>query len=175
MRKGSGREGRPGPAGGLPGCELINRFLEQGRLTLDEYSSKQVLAAYGIPVPREQLAETEAEAVEAAKAIGFPVVLKGCSPEIIHKTERNLVHLGLQDSAAVSAAFHRIQEAAGSPIPVRAEPSWAAELMAAPRATRLGPLVLLGWDLYRSARDNTFRLAQGSPVEMCWIPRGRGS
>ena len=172
----------PLPAVSPRAAELINRFLEQGRLTLDEYSSKQVLAAYGIPVPREQLAETEAESVEAAKAIGFPVVLKGCSPEIIHKTERNLVHLGLQDSAAVSAAFHRIQEAAGSPIPVLVAEtvSGRRELMAgALRHPGFGPCVLLGLGgiFTEALRDNTFRLAPlrfSEALEMCRDLRGRG-
>ncbi len=72
--------------------------------TLSEYASKQWLAEQGLPCAREQRAGTPAGAVTAARAIGFPVVLKLCGDAIAHKTERDLVRLGLVDEAAVEAA-----------------------------------------------------------------------
>jgi acetate---CoA ligase (ADP-forming) subunit beta len=63
--------------------------------TLSEDESKRRLAAVGVPVPDERVVASPAEAVEAAGAIGFPVVAKLCGDAIAHKTERGLVRLGL--------------------------------------------------------------------------------
>ena len=73
-------------------------------VTLSEHASKALVARYGVPVPREALATDVAGAAGAAEAIGFPVVLKLCGDAIAHKTERNLVRLGLPDAAAVRVA-----------------------------------------------------------------------
>ncbi len=72
--------------------------------TLSEYSSKQLLAGYGVSVPHEMLVDSPQAAVEAAKRIGFPVVVKLCGDQIAHKTERDLVRLGLSDAEAVRRA-----------------------------------------------------------------------
>ena len=72
--------------------------------TLSEHASKQLLAGYGVPVAREELASDPAAAVAAAERIGFPVALKLCGDAIAHKTERDLVRLGLADAGAVRAA-----------------------------------------------------------------------
>ncbi len=78
---------------------------------VDEYDAKRILAAWGIPTVREARVETPAEAAAAAVKIGFPVVVKGCSrsPEMAHKTEAGLVHLGLWDRERVLAAAGEIQ------------------------------------------------------------------
>lgn len=72
--------------------------------TLSESESKSLLVPYGLPTPDERVVATAAEAVEAARAIGFPVVLKLEGDAIAHKTERGLVRLRLVDVAAVEAA-----------------------------------------------------------------------
>lgn len=72
--------------------------------TLSEHASKTLVAGYGVPAPREALAIGADEAAAAAERIGFPVVAKLCGDAIAHKTERNLVRLGLTDAAAVRAA-----------------------------------------------------------------------
>jgi acetyl-CoA synthetase (ADP-forming) len=64
-------------------------------ITLSEHESKQLLAEVGIPTPREWLANSPHEAVEAAERIGYPVALKLCGRGIAHKTERHLVRLDL--------------------------------------------------------------------------------
>lgn len=69
--------------------------------TLSEHESKELLREAGIDVPPEHLVETAAAAVGAAEALGFPVALKLCGRRIAHKTERNLVRLGLSDATAV--------------------------------------------------------------------------
>jgi acyl-CoA synthetase (NDP forming) len=73
-----------------------------------EREGKQFLAAHGIPVTRESLATTEAEAVAAAASLGYPVVLKVESAEIAHKTEVGGVKVGLADAAAVATAYREI-------------------------------------------------------------------
>ena len=75
---------------------------------LTEHAAKQLLAGYGIAATRETLAASAAEAVAAARAIGYPVALKVQSPDIPHKTEAQAVRLGLDNDAAVAAAFDEI-------------------------------------------------------------------
>jgi acetate---CoA ligase (ADP-forming) len=83
-----------------------------GDAALTEREGKQVLAMYGIPTPREALAATAEQAVAAARAIGWPVVLKVESPDIPHKSEAGGVVVGLGDEAAVGRAFEQIVAAA---------------------------------------------------------------
>jgi len=71
--------------------------------TLSEHASKQLLAAYDVPLAREVLAATAAEAAEAAAVIGFPVAVKLCGDAVAHKTERDLVRLHCTDAASVRA------------------------------------------------------------------------
>jgi acetyltransferase len=74
------------------------------RRTLSESASKQLLAAFGVPFARESIASDADEAARAAESIGFPVALKLGGDAIAHKSERDLVRLGLADGAAVRAA-----------------------------------------------------------------------
>ena len=76
---------------------------------LDEVRSKALLAAYGVPLAREEVASTAADAVTAARRIGFPVVLKAVSATLLHKSDVGAVMLNLADEAAVSAAWARIE------------------------------------------------------------------
>lgn len=80
--------------------------------TLSEPESKALLAAHGVPLAQERLVATADEAVEAAAAIGFPVVVKLAGPGIAHKTERGLVRLGVADESAVRAAAGQLLAAA---------------------------------------------------------------
>ncbi|MCH2409704.1 acetate--CoA ligase family protein [Myxococcota bacterium] len=72
--------------------------------TLSEFSSKELIAEYGVAVPKESLASTSVEAVEEANKIGYPVVLKLCGEGIAHKTERSLVRLHLKGPEEVQVA-----------------------------------------------------------------------
>ena len=86
--------------------------LRATRGALLEIEGRRLLAAYGIAGPREAAASTAQEAVQAARRIGYPVVLKVLSPDIQHKTEIGGVRPGLGDEAAVRAAFHEVMDAA---------------------------------------------------------------
>jgi acetyl-CoA synthetase (ADP-forming) len=80
--------------------------------TLSEAESKRRLAAVGVPVLDERVVATPPEAVEAANALGFPVVAKLCGDAIAHTTERGLVRLGLADGDAVHTAAGELLAAA---------------------------------------------------------------
>jgi acyl-CoA synthetase (NDP forming) len=79
-----------------------------GAAALDEVASKKLLKAYGIPVSKEEIAQTAAEAVKIAKKIGFPVVAKVVSADILHKSDIGGVVLNLNNAAEVKKAFNDI-------------------------------------------------------------------
>jgi acyl-CoA synthetase (NDP forming) len=80
-------------------------------VTLDEFDSKTVLRAAGVPTVEERLTATADDAVNAADALGYPVALKLCAAGIPHKSEHGLVKLGLADAAAVRAAAAELDAA----------------------------------------------------------------
>jgi acetyltransferase len=79
-----------------------------GAAALDEVASKKLLRAYGIPVSREEIAQTAAEAVKVARKIGFPVVAKVVSADILHKSDIGGVVLNINSAAEVKKAFNDI-------------------------------------------------------------------
>jgi acetyltransferase len=90
--------------------EIIAQVRQTGRTILTEPESKQLLAAYGIPVVETQIATSDEEAVQIAAQIGYPVVLKIYSKSITHKTDVGGVQLNLGDAHAVHDAFQRIKD-----------------------------------------------------------------
>ncbi|MBW2359193.1 MAG: acetate--CoA ligase family protein, partial [Deltaproteobacteria bacterium] len=76
--------------------KIIERALKEGRTTLSEHESKQVLAAYQIPVTREILVDDVKDLTAATQEIGYPLVLKACSSEIAHKTEKGLIKVDIR-------------------------------------------------------------------------------
>ncbi len=80
--------------------------------TLSESSSKELLAAYGVPFAPERKVATAEQAAKAAADLGFPVVVKLGGDKIAHKTERGLVRLRLSDAASVSEAASQLLAAA---------------------------------------------------------------
>jgi acetyltransferase len=89
---------------------IIAKARGENREILTEFESKQVLAAYGIPVAKTIVAASAAEAVKAAEEIGYPVVLKLFSETITHKTDVGGVQLNLSNGTAVETAFAAIQK-----------------------------------------------------------------
>jgi acyl-CoA synthetase (NDP forming) len=83
------------------------------RRTVNEFDSKRLLSAYGVPVTRERGVGTLADAKDAAREIGFPVVLKVVSDAIPHKTELGLVAVGLKNEDDLASAFARLDERLG--------------------------------------------------------------
>jgi acetyltransferase len=89
--------------------EIVNVIRHSGRTMLNEFESKQVLSAYGIPVVETRIAENEDDAAFCANKIGYPVVLKLLSNTIAHKTDVDGVRLRLQNADEVRAAFREIR------------------------------------------------------------------
>jgi acetate---CoA ligase (ADP-forming) len=88
----------------------LERTLKHAKgAALDEVSSKKLLKAYGIPVSQEAIAQTAAEAVKIARKIGFPVVAKVVSADILHKSDIGGVVLNLNNAAEVKKAFNDIR------------------------------------------------------------------
>jgi acetyltransferase len=87
---------------------ILNAAASAERDLLNEAEAKEVLAAYGIPVVETRIARTAEEAVAAAEAIGWPVVVKLLSSSLTHKTEVGGVQLNLRDGEAVAEAFEEL-------------------------------------------------------------------
>ncbi len=93
---------------------LIEKARSSGHGTLTEVESKSLLAAYGIPVNPTSVAASADEAVEAARRLGYPVVMKIHSRAITHKTEARGVVLDLRDDEAVRRSFGEIMTRAAA-------------------------------------------------------------
>lgn len=87
---------------------LLVKALQKGQLALSEYESRKVIASAGVPITREALVQSRDEAMDQADKIGFPVVLKGSSPELTHKTEMGMVRVNLKDRGDVGEAFDEL-------------------------------------------------------------------
>jgi len=90
--------------------KIIAQARNEGRTALLEPEAKAVCMAYGIPVTKFSVAKTEVEAAALADEIGFPVVLKVVSPDIIHKSDAGGVIIGLRNKAETIDAYCRILE-----------------------------------------------------------------
>ena len=88
--------------------KVFDAVKKQGRTNLLEEEGQEVLRAYGFPLPQSILAKTEDEAVKTAKKIGFPVVMKIASPQIIHKSDAGGVKVGVSNEKDVRDAFNTI-------------------------------------------------------------------
>lgn len=89
---------------------IISQARFEGRKVLLENEAKTICMEYAIPVTTFKLAETAEEAVKFAEQIGFPVVLKIVSPDIIHKSDAGGVMINLKTAAEVRSAYGKILE-----------------------------------------------------------------
>jgi acyl-CoA synthetase (NDP forming) len=143
---------------------LINQAKANGQEALDEHAAKRLLAAYGVRITKEVIAETKAEALEAAKKIGYPVALKACSWEIMHKSGKGLIALNIENATQLKDKFQSIQKAAGKPMPVLVQEMLQGDrefLAGMTRFAGFGPCVVfgLGGVFTEIYRDTTIRLA----------------
>ena len=131
-------------------AETIQTVREGGRTLLSEWESKQVLAAYGIPTVPTYLATTPEDAIAAADAIGYPVVLKLHSETITHKTDVGGVKLNLPDAEAVRNAYTAIQNAvhpidfAGVTVQPMVKRDGYELILGSSIDTQFGPVLLFG-------------------------------
>ena len=90
--------------------KIINQAKKEGRKALLESEAKTICTEYSIPVTKFSLAKNEKQAASQADQIGYPIVLKIVSPDIIHKTEAGGVMVNLKNAAEVAAGYKKIIE-----------------------------------------------------------------
>ncbi|HUH66965.1 MAG TPA: acetate--CoA ligase family protein [Syntrophales bacterium] len=144
---------------------IIQKALEDGRKALSEHESKQVLAAYDIPVTEEILVTKRSDFTQAARAIGYPLVMKGCSAAIAHKTEKGLIHVDLRSEKEALAAFDEIMakmsDENGDVLIYKMIKGRRELVMGLTRDDQFGPCVMfgLGGIFTEILRDVSFRRA----------------
>ena len=90
--------------------KIFKTALDEGRTFVLEHEAKDIMKAYGIPIPAYDTAVTAEEAIEKSKAIGFPVVLKILSKDVLHKSDAGGVKINLKNDEEVRKAFNEIME-----------------------------------------------------------------
>ena len=154
--------------------EIFKTVREDGRVVLLEHEAKEVARAYGILTPITILAKNEDEAVEAAKVIGYPVVLKISSPQIIHKTDIGGVILNVNSDEEVRRAYRTIMNRVSRYAPQariygvcvqKMVPRGKEMIIGAVKDPQFGHLIMFGLGgIYTNIlRDFSFRL---SPVTL---------
>ncbi|MBE9581946.1 MAG: acetate--CoA ligase family protein, partial [Proteobacteria bacterium] len=88
--------------------EIFASVIDQHRHDLIENEAREILRAYGFRLPESRIAGTTREAVKAASEIGYPVVMKIASPDVLHKSDMGGVRVKLENDAAVEEAFFDI-------------------------------------------------------------------
>jgi acetyltransferase len=149
---------------------IFDRVRAEGRVAIGDAESREILSAYQFRIPKAQLAPTADDAVRIAETIGYPVVLKIASPDILHKTDVGGVKVGLNSAADVRDAFDLIVYRAGRYVPgaviwgclvQEMLPKGTEILVGMNRDPQFGPLVTfgLGGIYVEALKDVTFRVA----------------
>ncbi len=150
---------------------VIDGAKEDGRFAIGDAEAWDILRAYDIAIPQSKLAKTSQEAVDIAGEIGYPVVLKIASPDILHKTDVGGVKVGLETADQVKDAFDLMifrterylpeAEIWGCQVQEMAPPGGMEILIGMNRDPQFGPLVTfgLGGIYVEALKDVTFRIA----------------
>lgn len=156
--------------------EAARAAISKATADVSEHAAKRLLAHYGIPVTREELATSDKEALAAARRIGYPVALKVQSSDIPHKTEAGAVKLGVASDAELAIAYKEVIANAQAYRPgARIEGVLVAEMagkgveaiLGAVNDPLFGPAVMfgLGGIFAEVLKDVAFRLAPLTPSE----------
>jgi len=151
--------------------DLIQSGLNRGQKALSEYESKKLLSLYGIPVTREKLSRSADEAVSAADGLGFPVALKACSAELMHKSERGGIELNIRSEGDVRRAYERIIRSVDLQLEgvlvQEMVPGQRELVVGLSRDTQFGPCVMLGMGgiMTEVFQDTVFRMAPFDMIE----------
>lgn len=148
----------------------IEQFKKEGRKFLSEPISGKFLASYGIPIPPAYIANNAEKAAKYAQELGFPVVLKVISPQIIHKSEAGGVITNIDKKEKVREAFYKIVENARKYNPQAEVEGIYVQKMAPPgreaivgvvKDKQFGPVVMfgLGGIFVEVFKDVVFRVA----------------
>ncbi len=158
--------------------EIFDKVKKEKRKFLLEPEAKTVCLKCGIPVTNFKVAKNEAEAVKFAEEIGYPVVLKIVSPDIIHKSDVGGVVVGLKDAQAVQNAYKQIlknvkkHKANAKIVGVLVQemaPSSTEVIVGAIKDPQFGPALMfgLGGIFVEVLKDVTFRVAPITRDEAC--------
>jgi len=144
--------------------DIIKKAVKEGRKTLSEYESRQVIESAGVFVVAAALTKTKEEAIQEAEKMGYPVALKGCSSEISHKTEAGMVALNINNAQEVAQVFDELSAKAKNLDGVLVEKMvrGAREfVIGLIRDPNFGPCVMfgLGGIFTEALQDVTFRVA----------------
>ena len=156
--------------------KILDNAKKEKRTALLEEEGQEILRAYGFPLPASKLAKTKKEAVSAAKKIGFPVVLKIASPQIIHKSDAGGVKVNLQNAKDVENAFDTIIKNAKKynkkadikgVLVVEMVKGGKEMIIGSKLEPGMGPVVMLGMGgIYVEVlKDVTFKLAPMTNIE----------
>jgi len=137
---------------------------------LTEIEAKQVFSAYGLPITKSKLAKTEEEAVAFAKEIGYPIVMKIVSPEILHKSDAGGVKVNVNDEKTVRESFQAILKNAKAfkadanihGVVIQEMAPWGTEvILGSVNDPTFGPTAMfgLGGIFVEVLKDVTFRVA----------------
>ena len=150
--------------------KIFTKAREEGRRQLPEMEALEVLEAYGFPVLKSGLAATSGDLPAICEQVGFPLVMKIASPDILHKTDIGGVEVGVPDLESAEKVFARMTAAALQHYPDAN--LWGIEIqqMALPgrevilgttHDPKFGPIIMFGMGgIYTEAlKDVTFRLA----------------
>lgn len=150
--------------------EILEKAVRKGQKALSEYDSKRVIEAAGVLITRERLAQSREDAVKAAREIGYPVVLKGCSDIVTHKTEMGMVKLKLSSDDEVKQAYDEIMGKGVQLDGVLVQEMVKGErefVIGLTRDPQFGPCVMfgLGGIFTEVLKDVSFRIAPLSEVD----------
>jgi len=143
---------------------ILRNAAQRGDRALSEYDSKRIIASAGIPVTRECIVHSADDAKQAAADMGFPVVVKGCSANLVHKTENALVKLNLRDEDEVAQAYDEIMDSNMDLDGVLIQEMIKGQrefVIGLTRDAQFGPCVMfgLGGIFTEVLKDITFRIA----------------
>ena len=149
--------------------DVLSDVKKQGRTILTEIEAKQVIKSAGIKVVETRLAKSQKEAVTIAEDIGFPIVLKIASPDIIHKTDAGGVKVGLKNAAEVKKAYTEIMDSVRQKYPDAKIEGVSVQAMARPgieiiigmsKDPQFGPVIMfgLGGIFVEVLKDVSFRI-----------------
>lgn len=156
--------------------EIIDSARKDGRDSLTEIEAKKVFEAYGMPTTKIGLAKSEGEAVKLATEIGYPIVMKIVSPDILHKSDAGGVKVNIKDEAGVREAFNTILKNANNykadadihGVAVQEMAPWGTEvILGSVNDPTFGPTVMfgLGGIFVEVLKDVTFRVTPVSKPE----------
>lgn len=153
----------------MVGRQLIDKVKSEGRKALTEIEAKELLSQAGIDVTDTRLAVSKEEAASLSEQLGYPVVLKVVSPDVIHKSDAGGVKLSLDTAAQVGRAYDEIMKSVGKQYPEADIRGISVQKMARPGVEviigmstdpQFGPVIMfgLGGIMVEILKDVSFRI-----------------